>query len=188
MKIIGLTGPSGSGKTTVSEAAKELGFFVVDCDEIARQVSKDTEVLKSLEKTFGEVLINGKLDRKALAKKAFSSPENTKKLNDIMLPIISARIKEIIKGQKQNILLDAPTLFESGLDSECDAVLAVLAREDIRRKRLKFRDNLTEEQLESRIKAAKPDEFYTEKTGYIIYNNDDIDLAKKKAEKILRSF
>lgn len=188
MKTIGLTGPSGSGKTTVSKVAKELGFFVIDCDKIARDVSSDREVLENLERTFGEVLINGVLDRKALAKKAFSTKENTKKLNDIMLPKISARIKEIIKGQKQNVLLDAPTLFESGLDRECDAVLAVLADEEIRRKRLTARDSLNEEQLESRIKAAKPDEFYTEKTGYIIYNNNDIKSAYEKAEKILRSF
>lgn len=189
MKIIGLTGPSGSGKTTVSAVAESLGFFVIDCDKVSKEVSKNPLILKELENAFGGVVINGQLDRKALAQKAFSSPENTKKLNSIMLPKIVLEIESIIKSQgDKNILLDAPTLFESGLNTKCDAVIAVLADEELRRKRLTARDNLTKAQLESRLSAAKPNLYYTEKTDYIIYNNEDIKSAEQKALEMLRSF
>lgn len=187
MKIIGLTGPSGSGKTTVSSVAEELGFYVIDCDKVSKTVSNECSVLEKLEKAFGGVLKDGRLDRKKLAEKAFSTPENTEKLNKIMLPEIVLRIEEIISEQEgRNILLDAPTLFESGLNKRCDAVIAVLADIELRKKRLLLRDGLTGEQLESRLKAAKPDQFYTEKAGYIIYNNEDISLAEKAAEQILK--
>lgn len=186
MRIIGLTGPSGSGKTVISDFLKEKGFFVIDCDKVAREVAKSEEVLNKLQNAFGDILADGVLDRKKLAKLAFSTKENTKKLNDIMLPKIVKNIEEIIEVQSGDILLDAPTLFESGLDKRCKAVIAVLADEEIRKERLIKRDNLTTEQLYSRLKAAKPDEYYKERTSHIIYNNGDISSAKKNIVKILK--
>lgn len=192
MKIIGLTGPSGSGKTTISQVARKLGYFVIDCDKVAKEVSNKGEILEKLKKTFGNVVVNGVLDRKGLAAKAFASPENTKKLNNIMLDVISKEIEDIIKRAKQDgvkeFLLDAPTLYESKMDKKCHKVIAVLADEKTREKRLLLRDNLTRAQLKDRMRASKPDEFYLEKTGYIIYNNEDEAAAKETAEKMLKSF
>lgn len=191
MKIIGLTGPTGSGKSTVSKIAENLGFAVIDCDKVAREVSNKKEIIEKLVIAFGEdVVKNNKLDRKALAKVAFSSNQNTELLNSIMLPKISSEIEEIISGFGSNecILLDAPTLYESGIDKKCDAVIAVLADEDIRRMRIISRDNLTAEQADIRLSAAKEDNFYKEKTEHILYNNGAKEELFTNAEKILKSF
>ena len=192
MNIIGLTGPSGSGKSSLTPIAKELGFYVVDCDAVARQVAENQRVLEALEKAFGGVLKNGSLDRKALAQKAFSSKENTDLLNKIMLPEISVQIKaEIEKADDMgylNVLLDAPTLFESGEDKICSAVIAVLCSEEQRAKRILKRDNLTKEQLESRLKASPNDEYYKSKTGHIIYNQENFEEYKASAKEMLQSF
>lgn len=191
MRIIGLTGPSGSGKSSITPIAKELGFYVIDCDTVARQVADDKKVLEALEKAFGDVLKNGSLDRKALAQKAFSSKEKTDLLNSIMLPEISLQIKAEIEKAKEigysNVLLDAPTLFESGEDKICSAVIAVLCPEEQRAKRILERDNLTKEQLESRLKACQPDEYYKSKTGHIIYNDDDFEEYKVSAKNLLQN-
>lgn len=190
MKIIGLTGPSGSGKSTVSELAKGLGYFVIDCDKVSREVSTKPEVLEKLEKAFGGVVKDSILDRKALAKKAFSSAEKTELLNGIMLPFISKKIEEYISdAQKKGanlFLLDAPTLFESGLDKNCGAVIAVLANEDIRADRLVKRDGLTKSQLKGRLRSSKSEEFFKAKTGHIIYNNGNLEEYKKQAERLLK--
>ena len=170
--IIGLTGPTGSGKTTVSKAAKDMGFKVIDCDKLARKaVEKGEEGLKAVVNAFGEdiLLANGELNRKELAKKAFSTEEKTELLNKTLLPHIVEKVKAEINGE--NVLLDAPTLFESGLDSICKYTVAVLSDENIRKMRIINRDGLTEEEARLRMNAGKKDDYYLKKTDNIIYNN-----------------
>ena len=116
--ILGLTGPTGAGKSIFSECAKEFGFKVVDCDSVARQaVEKGMPALKRLTEVFGDRILkkNGELDRERLALIAFASPEKTELLNKTVFPFIKELVLEQISGDL--VLLDAPTLFESGIIS-----------------------------------------------------------------------
>ena len=172
-KTIGLTGPTGAGKTSACEVAEKLGYKVINCDTLARRAVERAETLSALIKAFGEEITeNGKLNRKALAKKAFSSKENTELLNKTILPFIVALIKEETeKAEEDKILLDAPTLYESGADSLCNAVIAVMSSRENRKARILSRDSLTEEAAELRLSAGKNDDYYKEKTQHIIYND-----------------
>ncbi len=170
--VIGLTGPTGSGKTAITKVAKDLGFKVIDCDLLARKaVEKGEEGLKAIVNAFGEdiLLSGGELNRKELAKKAFSSKEKTELLNKTLLPHIVEKVKEEIEGGF--VLLDAPTLFESGLNSICQDTIAVLSDKKLRKMRIINRDRLTESEAELRMGVGKKDEFYIAKTENIIYNN-----------------
>ena len=194
MKIIGLTGPSGSGKTTVALIAKELGFAVIDCDKLARKVTeKGSNTLSVLSSEFGEdiILSDGTLDRKRLAEKAFQNKEKTERLNSIMLPAVAKLVKvEIEKCKSEGfrlVLLDAPTLYESGLDGICSNVLAVLCPTEIRKQRIIERDGLTEEQASVRLAASKPNDFYRERTEFVIINDGDFAEFRNSARRILNT-
>lgn len=174
--ILGLTGPTGSGKSSLCRAAEREGWQVIDCDKLARTATDSPEVLKALTYVFGEDILDprGKLIRAKLAQKAFSTKENTELLNNTILPFIVELIKtQIAESECDKIILDAPTLFESGADSLCSDTCAVLSDKKTRLVRIISRDGITEEAAKLRISAGKPDRYYKGKTRHIIYNNGD---------------
>ncbi len=186
--IIGVTGPSGAGKSVVCRLVeKKFGFFVIDCDEYAKAAVCE-RMLEQLTARFGYGILNKDktLNRRALAAVAFATPENTMVLNQITHPFITALVERDIK-QHKNVILDAPTLFESGLDKRCDHIVAVLAQKHVRTNRILDRDGLTEQQLNDRHKAAKPDEFYKSKTDKIIINNGNLQDLNNAATKLFGS-
>lgn len=188
--ILGLTGQTGAGKSTVCEIAEKNGFFVIDCDRISHSVTnRKGPALDALVKTFGKEILNdsGNLDRKKLAEAAFSSRENTELLNKTVLPFIKNEILMIIeKSNSDKILLDAPTLFESGLNKICSDTVCVLANRQTRRERIIKRDSLSEHQADMRLDAGKNDKFYIENSGHTVYNDGDITTVLDSFKKILK--
>lgn len=192
--IIGLTGPTGAGKSTACKAAEDLGFAVINADGVAREVTeKGSALLPVLKEAFGDVLNpDGTLCRKKLAAEAFRTPENTERLNAVMLPAITEKINEAIKALeadgRRRILLDAPTLFEAGADRLCTATVAVLAPKDTRLSRIIARDKLTKAAAELRMSAGKPDSFYLERCNNILKNDGTKEELYLAASRFFESF
>lgn len=186
--IIGLTGPTGSGKSSACKLCESYGLKHIDCDLLARKaVEKGSDGLKALVNAFGSEILNqdGSLNRKLLAKIAFSEKSKTELLNATIFPFIRELVlKETKNG---NILLDAPTLFESKIDNICSKTIAVLSDKDTRLKRIIKRDNLTEEEALARINAGKTDNFYKEYANYIVYNNKTENEFLKEFGSVLES-
>lgn len=185
--VIGLTGPTGSGKSSASRLAEDFGLQVIDCDKTAREATqKGTKGLKALVSVFGEEILlpDGSLNRKALAAKAFKDKQSTDLLNKTILPYIADLVIKQAAGR--DTLLDAPTLFESGINKTCNKTFAVLADRDIRLKRIIARDNLTLKEAETRINAGKDEEFYRERADYVLYNNGDENAFLKRFSDILK--
>lgn len=184
--VIGLTGPTGSGKSSTHTVCAEKGITVIDCDKVARiVVEKGKPALKALTEKFSEEILleNGELDRKALAKVAFSSPQKTKILNETIFPFIKELVLSQIQGEV--VLLDAPTLFESGIDAICNKTIAVLAEKDIRLERILKRDNISLDDALIRLNAAKEDSFFKEKSDYVVYNNSDVKTFLNDFENVI---
>lgn len=184
--VVGLTGPTGAGKSSVTAVAEQLGFKVIDCDMLARvAVQKGSDGLDDLVGVFGSDILNadGTLNRKALAEKAFSTSQNTELLNQTLLPHIIGLVRAEITDDM--VLLDAPTLYESGADSLCDEVIAIICDEKTRKMRIMQRDGIDEASATLRINAGKPDQFYIEKTNNIIYNDCELSVLHLKIKKLL---
>ncbi len=187
-RVIGLTGPTGSGKTSACEVAESLGYKVINCDTLARKAVETKDALSALTKAFGaDILEDGKLNRAVLAQKAFKSEVQTELLNKTILPFIVALIEEEIeKAEENKILLDAPTLYESGADSLCSGIIAVLSSRESRKARILSRDGLTDDAAELRLSAGKNDDYYKERTQHIIYNDGTLAEFIEKTEQKLK--
>lgn len=187
---VGLTGQSGAGKTTVSEIFKNHGFSVINCDTAAREaVLPETECAKELEEKFPQLFIGGKLDRKKAASLLFSDRALLDSYNSVIFPHIITLINSKIKIEEENgaryILLDAPTLFEAGIDKKCDCVVSCIADRSIRINRIMNRDSLTYELAEKRLASQKSEKFFIENSDYIIENSGEINKAISSAEAVI---
>lgn len=192
MKIIGITGTSGSGKTTLSQLLnKREDVKLIDADKVVREMSiPGTEYLEAIKNTFGEevFLKDGNLNRKALASKIYNDGQALKDLNKLTFKYVVTEILERIKNTNENdtkyIVIDAPLLFEAGLEKHCNIVIALIADYDLKIKRICRRDNIDEKTAESRLNIQHENSFYTEKADYVITNNENCDL-EKEIKKIL---
>lgn len=183
--IIGITGGIGTGKSTVSRYLINKGYVVIDADFVSREVSERRDILNKLSKEFGSELINdGKLDRRALRKKVFSSSEKVRKLNSILHPPIIEKIKYYIdiNSEREIIFLDIPLLFECNLEYLADIVLLVDCREDIQFERVMDRDGVEVEEAKAIIARQMPMECKRKKADYIISNNEGIIELEEKIE------
>lgn len=191
MKILGVTGTSGSGKSTFSKILGEReNVQVVDADQVSRELSvPGTEYLQDIVNAFGkEILLeDGNLNRKALAHIIYSDENERKRLNSITFPHIAREVYERIKAfaspEIKYAVIDAPLLFEAGLDKVCDTVISLVADEKEQIKRICSRDGLDEETAKARLSAQKPVGFYLENSDIVIRNTETTDL-RKEAEKV----
>lgn len=195
MKIIGLTGPSGSGKGELCAILEKFGIFSIDTDRVYHQLlAPPSACLDELSAHFGSQILNsdGSLDRAALAKKVFApgAGSELEVLNRITHKYVLGKAREIISEFSQQgcsaVIVDAPALYESGFDKECDFCVAVIADKETRVERIMARDGISRDAAEKRINAQKPDSFYTEHARIVIYNNSNTSELQKQALEILR--
>ena len=190
MKIIGLCGGSGSGKGAVSKLFCELGIPSVDTDAVYREITSNKGAcLDTLASEFGQIIIkeDGSLDRKTLSTIVFSGEgagQKRSRLNEIthkfILDETRRRLSSFEKKDVAFAIVDAPLLFESGFDKECDIVICVIADKHIRLDRIISRDGITREAAEKRIASQLSDGELISRSDFVIYNNSDLTALKRE--------
>lgn len=194
MTVIGLAGGSGSGKTTVSTLFSEHNILPVNTDEIYHDLtSSKTPCLSAIVDEFGESILNreGILDRKALGAIVFADHEKMRRLNTISHYYVLCAVREIIADARKRgyygVIVDAPLLFESGFDRECDVIVAVVANKEIRIGRIVRRDGISVDKAKQRIDNQLSDEFLSSRADYIITNNNSACELRRQVEQVVDS-
>lgn len=183
-KLVGLTGKTGAGKSTISKYLQDKGAYIIDGDVVARQVLvEDEKLLPLLCKAFGDILnTDGTLNRKTLARAAFSTPENTALLNSLMHPAINSFIHKQAERAFEKcdvVIVDAAAIIESGFADECDVMLVAHAPVDVRKSRIMARDNISESDALVRINGQKDDDFYLSRADYVIRSYPPYELKEE---------
>ncbi len=186
MKQIGITGGIGSGKTTVANFFKTYNIPVYIADDEAKKLMHQSPIKEELIELFGAKTYDssGNLNRSFIAEQVFDNKERLEKLNAIVHPRVEKDYKEWVKNQDAPYTLyEAAILFETGRYKNVDAVILVSAPLEERIKRLKKRDNSTEEEIKSRMKNQWTDE---EKRKFATWEikNYDLNKTKHKVHKI----
>ena len=145
--LVGLTGGIGSGKSEVAAAFAALGADVLDADDIAHAISRRGEaghraVVESLGASF--VGADGELDRAALRRRAFDDPAFRGNLEQLLHPLIAARLEDAIGSLHGPYgVLVVPLLLErGGLRKRVSRVLVVDCPEPEQVRRVQLRSGL----------------------------------------------
>jgi dephospho-CoA kinase len=133
----------------------------------------------------------GTLDRGALSELVFGDGAAAVKrqtLNNIAHKYILERTREILRDFEEMgakaALVDAPLLFESGFDKECDSIIAVVANMKVRIDRIMLRDNITEKSATLRVKTQLPDDYLCTRADFVIDNSGSLDELERSVTEI----
>lgn len=182
-----LTGSIGTGKSTVSSMLQHHGFEVIDADKISKEILPlHVEEVRAL---FGEnVIVDGRIDRKALGEIIFNDKNEREKLNALMRPLIREEIfrrSELLEVKQKPYIIDIPLYYESeGYD--CKLVVVVYSPVEVQRKRLMVRENFTKEEAQKRIDAQINIEEKKILADFLINNSFDMKFLESEIEKFIK--
>lgn len=187
MLRVALTGGIGSGKSRAAEIFAGLGAIVIDSDEIARQIiERGTPGFSEVVSAFGDqILQNGEIDRKVLAKIIFADSDKRKQLEQITHPLIRKEFERLVKAAPENAILinQIPLLAESKYDYKFDFVISVFAPVEVRKSRLLAR-GMKSYEIEQRINSQASDAQREAISDAVIDNSKDLSDLTTQVEKV----
>lgn len=186
----GLTGSIGMGKSTTAQMFRDEGIAVYDADATVHQLYEG-EATPLIEAAFPKTTKDGKVDRTKLSEYVIGKPENMKKLESIIHPLVHEKEQAFLKEAETRgdklVVLDIPLLFETGGKNRVDKIIVVTAPAEVQRQRVLARDGMTEEKFEAILARQVPDSEKREKADFVIDTSEGLEAAKIKVREIIIS-
>lgn len=189
--VIGVAGGIASGKSAASECFAELGCIVIDSDKEARALLHRDDIKRELVSWWGAGILDadGEVDRSAVAKIVFSDETERKRLEGLTHPLLRTN-RERVKAMAHErgapgVVLDAPLLFEAGLDKECDAIVFVDTPREVRLARVREKRGWDEAELDRREKSQWPLEQKRSRSDYVVRNDQGKASLREAIARIL---
>lgn len=195
--VIGLAGGIGAGKSTVAGIFARLGCLVVDSDARAKAALDRPDVRDQLVRWWGEGVLappaaDGarRIDRAKVAQIVFADAAERKRLEDLVHPIVrqdrAQAAREGAAAGARAVIVDAPLLFEAGLDAECDAVVFVDSPREARLERVARSRGWSEEELARREAAQLPLQSKRDRADYCVTNNGPMADLERQVAHVLQ--
>jgi len=191
--VVGLTGGIGSGKSAAADEFAKLGATIVDTDAIAHQLTgPDGLAVPEIRKIFGEKAIgpDGAMDRKKMRDHVFARPEEKKKLEALLHPLIREESRRRIAAASGPYVVHVvPLLIESpDYRSRVDRVLVVDAPEEIRVARVQARSGLSPDEVRAIIRAQAPGAERLAAADDVIDNGGDRDALRNRVAALHQKY
>jgi dephospho-CoA kinase len=187
--FIGLTGGIGAGKSEALAALGRLGAATLSTDAVVHELYEQPELRDAVVARWGEeVAPEGKVDRPAVARAAFASPEDRRWLEELVWPRVGARIgawREEVSNRDPvppAAVIEVPLLFESGMADAFDATIAVIADEAVRADRAGSRGHAA---LDERSARQLSQEEKSRRATYTVVNDGSLTELEDKLSEIL---
>ncbi len=188
--VIGLAGGIGSGKSAVAKMLGELGAVVSDSDAEAREALQRSDVRAKLVELWGPEILDGEgnVDRAMVAGIVFSLAEAREKLEQIVHPIVRrARLRKLVLARREQapaMVIDAPLLFEAGVDEECDFIIFVEAPLEARIRRVREGRGWDPEELHRREAAQMDLREKRQRADEVIVNDTDEQSLRNRVQSL----
>ncbi len=166
---------------------------VIDADEVAREiVAPGTDGLRDIVSSFGEGVLDatGALDRKALARIAFSNDDARQRLNAITHPRIAMRsaerADEFARAGEPLVCYEAALIVENGLADAFRPLVVVGCPESVQLERIRARE-ASGEDAQARIRAQKPLEDKIAVADFVIDTSGTLRANAERTDEVLRA-
>ncbi len=187
MYKLGLTGSIATGKSTALAIFAELGHQTFSADAAVHNLYEGAAVAQ-VEAAFPEAIKDKKVDRMALSAVLLAAPHRLQELNDIVHPLVRAKIAGFIENAQQTgadlAVIDIPLLFESEDNYAFDGVAVTWCTDRVQKQRALARPGMSVEkfniilaqQLSQREKKSRAD--------FLIETNGSLEETKEQVARI----
>lgn len=186
----GLTGSIGMGKSTTAQMFRDEGIAVYDADATVHKLYSG-EATPLIEAAFPNTTKDGTVDRTKLSEYVIGKPENMKKLEAIIHPLVHKQEQKFLKQAETRgdklVVLDIPLLFETGGKNRVDKIIVVTAPAEVQRQRVLARDGMTEEKFEAILARQIPDSEKREQADFVIDTSLGLVVAREQVREIVAS-
>jgi dephospho-CoA kinase len=191
--FVGLTGGMGAGKSTALAALERLGAVVLSTDDIVHELYEGQQLREAVVERWGPQLApDGKVDRAAVAERAFASEEDRIWLEGLLWPLVGAGVAAWLEDVRAGRLgagpdpraavVETPLLFEAGMDRLCDATIAVISEEQLRRTRASGRGHAL---AEERVARQLSQEEKARRATFVVRNDGTEEDLERKLSGVL---
>lgn len=184
--LVGLTGGIAAGKSEALRAFERQGAATISTDEIVHELQRSPEVVARMVERWGEdVAPGGELDRDEVAAIVFADPAELEWLESELHPLVGARVVEWVgrlPSDAEVAVVEVPLLFEAGMEEMFDAVVAVVADDDLRREREQARDLAA---LEARAGRQLGQAEKAERASHVVVNDGSLDDLEARVAEIV---
>jgi dephospho-CoA kinase len=160
---------------------------VLSTDRVVHSLYEDPSVVEAVRSRFGsDVVSDGVVDRGALARRAFATASDREWLEGLLWPRVGERMaawRDTLSADRvRAAVVEVPLLFESGMEDQFDATIAVVAAEDVRAARAGARGH---EALEERSARQLSQQEKAHRATYVVVNDGTVEELESKLSSLL---